>query len=165
MVTRELSLVEGQSVVYSRTRIEGFSGRVPLGHHATLAMPDDSGAVRIATSPIRFGMTCPGLFSDPKNREYQALLPGARWTDLTRVPSAWKNEPDSDLTRLPGRFGYADLVQIVNDPEASALGWMAATFPQGGYVWFSLKDPNAAEEHGVLDGESWSARPSVERPQ
>ena len=39
-VMRELSLVDGQNVVYSRNTIEGFAGRVPLGHHATLAMPE-----------------------------------------------------------------------------------------------------------------------------
>jgi hypothetical protein len=62
-VTKELTLIDGQNVVYSRHTITGFAGRVPLGHHATLAMPDREGAVRIATSPIRFGMTYPGVFS------------------------------------------------------------------------------------------------------
>ena len=43
-VTSELSLVDGQNVVYSRSTIEGFAGRAPLGHHATLAMPEKEGA-------------------------------------------------------------------------------------------------------------------------
>ena len=138
-VTKELSLVDGQNVVYSRNTIEGFAGRAPLGHHATLAMPEKEGAVRIATSAIRFGMTCPSLFSDPKSREYQALLPGAKWNDLAKVPVAWKDAPDADLTSLPGRYGYADLVQLVNEPVGPA--WTTATFTEAGYMWFSLKDP------------------------
>ena len=161
-VTKELSLVDGQNVVYSRNTIEGFAGRAPLGHHATLAMPEKDGAVRIATSAIRFGMTCPSLFSDPKSREYQALLPGAKWNDLSKVPVAWKDAPDADLTSLPGRFGYADLVQLVNEPGVPA--WTTATFTDAGYMWFSLKDPAVLkttvfwmENHG-RHGHPWNGR-------
>ena len=165
-VTKELSLVDGQNVVYSRNTIEGFAGRVPLGHHATLAMPEKEGAVRIATSAFRFGITAPSLFSDPKQREYQALLPGAKWKDLARVPAAWKDAPDADLTRLPGRYGYADLVQIANESWEKTNGpaWIAATYPDAGYVWFSLKDPAVLnstvfwmEYHG-RHGHPWNGR-------
>lgn len=165
-VTKELSLVDGQNVVYSRNTIEGFAGRVPLGHHATLAMPEKEGAVRIATSAFRFGMTCPSLFSDPKQREYQALLPGAKWTDLAKVPAAWKDAPDADLTRLPARYGYADLIAIANESWEKTNGpaWTAATFADAGYVWFSLKDPAVLrttvfwmENHG-RHGHPWNGR-------
>ena len=164
-VIKELSLVDGQNAVYSRHTIEGFAGRAPLGHHATLAMPEKEGAVRIATSPIRFGMTCPGVFSDPKQREYQALLPGAKWTDLAKVPVAWKGAADADLTRLPGRYGYADLVQLVNESSEKTGGpaWTTATFADG-YLWFALKDPAVLtttvfwmENHG-RHGHPWNGR-------
>lgn len=165
-VTKELSLVEGQNVVYSRHTIEGFAGRVPLGHHATLAMPEKEGAVRIATSAFRFGMTCPSLFSDPKQREYQALLPGAKWTDLEKVPAAWKGAPDADLTRQPGRYGYADLVQLANESwdKTGGPAWTTATFADAGYLWFALKDPAVLnstvfwmENHG-RHGHPWNGR-------
>jgi hypothetical protein len=165
-VTKELSLVDGQNVVYSSDTIEGFAGRAPLGHHATLAMPDKEGSIRIATSAIRFGMTNPGLFSDPKQGEYQSLLPGAKWNDLTKVPAAWKDAPDADLTRLPARFGYADLIQIVNESWEKTNGpaWVAATNAEAGYVWFSLKDPAVLrttvfwiENHG-RHGHPWNGR-------
>ena len=165
-VTKELSLVDGQNVVYSRNTIEGFAGRAPLGHHATLAMPEKEGAVRIATSAIRFGMTNPGLFSDPTKREYQALQPGAKWTDLAKVPAAWKDAPDADLTRLPGRYGYADLVQLANESWEKTNGpaWTTATYQNAGYVWFSLKDPAVLrttlfwmENHG-RHGHPWNGR-------
>ena len=165
-VIKDLSLVDGQNAVYSRHTIEGFAGRAPLGHHATLAMPEKEGAVRIATSPIRFGMTCPGVFSDPKQREYQALLPGAKWTDLAKVPVAWKGAADADLTRLPGRYGYADLVQLVNESSEKTGGpaWTTATFSADGYLWFALKDPAVLtttvfwmENHG-RHGHPWNGR-------
>lgn len=141
-VTKELLLVSGHNVLYSSHTVEGFAGRTPLGHHATLAMPEKEGAVRIATSPFSFGMTCPGVFSDPRQREYQALLPGAKWSDLSKVPSAWKDAPDADLTRMPARQGFADLIQINSQPWEKSGGpaWTAATYADAGYVWFSLKD-------------------------
>lgn len=165
-VTKKLSLVEGQNVVYSKHTIEGFAGRVPLGHHATLAMPETEGSVRIAVSPFRFGRTYPGLFSDPKNAEYQSLLPNTKWTDLTRVPVAWKDESAADLTRMPARFGHADLVQVANK-SWQALGgpaWTTATFTDEGFLWFSLKDPDVLrstvfwiENHG-RHGAPWNGR-------
>lgn len=165
-VTKELSLVDGENVVYSRHLIEGFAGRVPLGHHATLAMPEQEGAVQIATSPIRFGMTCPGLFSDPTKAEYQALLPGAKWNSLAQVPVWAKGAPDADLTRLPARKGYADLIQVVNESWEQTHGpaWTTATYADAGYVWFSLKDPAVLattvfwiENHG-RHGHPWKGR-------
>jgi hypothetical protein len=141
-VVKELSLVAGQNVLYSSHTLEGFAGRVPLGHHATLAMPEREGSVRIATSPFSFGMTYPGIFSEPRQREYQALLPGAKWTDLSKVPAAWKDAPDADLTRMPGAQGFADLVQInsLSWEQTGGPAWITATYADAGYVWFALKD-------------------------
>ena len=163
-VTKELSLVKGQNVVYSRHTIDGFAGQVPLGHHATLAMPEEEGRMRLSSSRMKFGMTYPGVFSDPKSREYQALLPGAQWTDMTKVPALSRNAPDADLTRFPTRYGFADLVQLINDPTAEGPAWMAATYADKGYVWFSLKDPRVLastvlwiENHG-RHGHPWNGR-------
>ena len=165
-VTKELSLVDGQNVVYSKNLIEGFAGKVPLGHHATLAMPDTEGSVRIATSAIKFGMTCPGVFSDPTKREYQSLLPGQKWSDLTKVPMAWKDAPDADLTSLPGKQGFADLIQIINEPWEKTRGpaWITATISERGYLWFALKDPAVLHstvfwlENRGRHGHPWNGR-------
>ena len=165
-VSKHLHLVDGQNVVYSQHIVGGFAGKYPLGHHATLAMPDKEGAVRFATSPMRFGMTYPGTFSDPKQREYQSLLPGAKWNDLARVPALAKGVTDADLTRYPAREGYADLVQLINEPSEKTGGpaWIAATYTDAGYVWFALKDPSVLnstviwiENHG-RHGHPWNGR-------
>ena len=165
-ITKELSLIDNQNVIYSRNTIEGFAGKVPLGHHATLAMPDKEESVRLAASPFRFGMTNPGLFSNPKQREYQSLLPGAKWSSLSKVPVAWKGEPDADLTKLPARQGFADLILLANESweKTNGAAWMTATFTDGGYLWFSLKDPAVLsstvfwiENHG-RHGHPWNGR-------
>lgn len=163
-VVKQLSLISGHNAVYSKHTIEGFAGAVPLGHHATLRMPEKDGAVHLSSSPIRFGMTYPGTFSDPKNREYQALLPGAKFTELTKVPALAKGAPDADLSRLPGRYGHADLIQLVNETGSEHPAWIAAAYPDDGYVWFALKDPKMLastvfwmEYHG-RHGHPWNGR-------
>lgn len=143
-VTKKLSLIAGQNVVYSQNLIEGFAGNYPLGHHATLALPEKEGSVRITTSPFRFGMTPPGLFSNPAAGEYQSLQPAQKFTDLAKVPMAWKDAPDADCTSVPARLGFADLLQIVSQPSDKLGGnpaWITATNSEARYVWFALKDP------------------------
>jgi len=163
---KRLSLVEGENVIYSSDLIEGIAGWMPLGHHATLAMPDKAGAVRLATSPLRFGMTYPGIFSHPESGEYQALQPGCQWSSLQNVPMAWKGAADADLSRMPGRYGHADLVQLVNNPTQNAgqPAWVTATFTDQNFIWFALKDPvllNSTvlwmENHG-RHGYPWNGR-------
>ncbi len=142
-VTKEIFLKPGQPVVYQRHLIEGFAGPTPLGHHATLAMPDEEGIFAISTSPFRLGMTNPGVFSDPANGEYQALALGATFTELDRVPSLFKEPAEVDCSRLPARRGYADLLAVVADEDALAgrPAWTAAVNTREHWVWFSLRNP------------------------
>jgi len=165
-VTKEINLVDSHNVIYTKHTIEGFAGRVPLGHHATLAMPDQEETVRLSASPFQFGMTYPGTFSDPKQGEYQSLQPGTKWNSLDKVPVAWKGAPDADLTKLPARKGYADLIQLINEPWEKTNGpaWMTATFTNQNFIWFSLKDPAVLrstvfwiENHG-RHGHPWKGR-------
>lgn len=142
-VTKEIFLKPGQPVVYQRHLIEGFAGPTPLGHHATLAMPDEAGVFAMSTSPFCLGITNPGVFSDPANGEYQQLAIGATFTDLAQVPSLFKDPPEIDCSRLPARRGYADLLAVVADTEALAgkPAWTAAVNTRDHWVWFSLRDP------------------------
>ena len=73
-------------------------------------MPEAEGVVRIATSPFRFGLTNPSLFSDPAKREYQSFAIGTRFTDLAKVPMIFRNTPDADIAEplavLLARWGH-----------------------------------------------------------
>jgi hypothetical protein len=141
-VTKRLSLVEGQNVVYCQHVIEGFVGKTSVAHHATLAVPEKEGALRVNVSPFRLGMTNPVLFSNPTQREYQSLQIGKAFTDLHKVPVLWKDAPDADCTAFPARTGFADLIAVCSEPadKLSGPAWVTAV-NQEGYVWFSLKDP------------------------
>lgn len=140
-VSRELSLVEGHHAVYERTVIEGFAGPTPFAHHAILASPTQDGAMRITARPFKFGLVCPHVFSDPARCEYQALQPGAEFSDLAHVPSWRKGEPDADCSVYPARRGFADLIGTFTDPaDNKEPDWVTAVNVEAGWLWFAFKD-------------------------
>lgn len=141
-VTRELSLISGQNVVYDRTTIEGFSGKTTMGHHAILALPKKERALLVSGSPFALGMTCSYPFSDPAQGEYQSLQVGAKFDDLARVPSIFKNADDVDCSAYPARCGFTDLLQVWSCPNLKGVAWVAAMNTQESYLWFALKDPS-----------------------
>jgi len=138
-VTKHLALVEGQNVVYCQHVLEGYSTTVPIGHHATLAVPDKPEALQIATSPFKLGMTNPTLFGNPAVGEYQSLAINAPFTRLDRVPLIFKDPAIGDCSRHPTRLGYTDLLAVWARGKNRA--WTTATNTAEGYLWFSLKDP------------------------
>ena len=148
--------------------IDGFAGPAPLGHHATLAMPQEEGSIVVSGSPFKLGMTCPGVFSDAANREYQALASGETFTDLARVPSRWKQPAEVDCSRFPVRRGYADLLAVFVDEKqlAGRPAWTAAVNTKDHWVWFALRDPSVLPatvfwiENGGRHGIPWNGRNS-----
>ena len=153
-VRKRIGTEAQHTALYIEHCVTGLSGRWSYGSHPILDfsnLPD--GAGRVTTSPIRWASTYPGLFSDPANKEYQALQPDTEFADLRRVPLA-PEPPTSlentgraeqlkttDLTRYPARPGRDDLVMLVNESatEAQPFAWTAAVLD--GYLWFSLKNP------------------------
>ena len=162
--TKELRLLEGHNIIYSTHTLAGYSGKMPLGHHATLALPEEEGSVRIATSKFEVGFTNPTQFSNPVNREYQSLAMNARFTDLTKVPLIWKGAPDADCTSFPQRTGHTDLLQIFKKP-GDEPAWLAATCESRGYLWFSMKDPLPLEFDRILDRQQGAPCRTLERTQ
>ncbi|MFP4053613.1 MAG: hypothetical protein ACLFV7_07100, partial [Phycisphaerae bacterium] len=140
-VTKELTLVDGQNVIYTAHTLEGFGGKMCLGHHATLAVPPEEGGLLVSSSPFALGMTNPGLFSDPAEGEYQSLAIGAKFRRLDRVPTLWKDCRWADCSSFPRRAGFTDLLALMKKPGKSPA-WMTAVCPSQGYLWFSLKDPS-----------------------
>ena len=137
---KRLSLRDGETAIYQEHVITGADGVFNYGNHPILdfsQLPECAG--RVTVSPFRWASVYPGLFSNPENREYGALKPGATFTDLREVPLA--NGGTTDLTRYPARRGFDDLVMMVSEPATTAqpFAWSAAVLD--GYVWFSLKNP------------------------
>lgn len=142
LVTRQLSLVAGHNAVYGRTKVEGFAGPTTFAHHAMLAVPEQERSLLVSTSPFDFGMTYPGLFSNPARGEYQSFAAGKSFAELAQVPVRFKGEPAADCTAFPDRIGYADLLQLCEKPgRPRTPSWVAAVNTVDGWLWYAFKDP------------------------
>lgn len=137
-VTKSISLRTGETNVYCRHVLEGFSGPLCLGHHAMLSFSKERGPGFISISPWREGRVCPEPFESPASGGYLSLKTGAPFDSLRRVPRA--DGTMADLSSYPAREGFEDLV-MVSSRKVRGLAWTAVSFPEAGYVWFALKDP------------------------
>ncbi len=163
-ITKTISLVPGQNVVYIRHLLEGYDVRTSLGHHATLAGGDTPDALLLSTSPVQFGRVSPrppGTFVS--DGEYSALFAGAEFRSLDKVPTVWKEMPFDSCASFPRRRGFCDLVQVYNK-QTRGPAWVAAVNPAEGWLWFTLKDPAVQpstlfwmENHG-RHSEPWKGR-------
>lgn len=136
-VRKLVRICGAQTCLYQRHTLTGFSGALPMGHHAMLKFPDEPMSGLISTSPFVYGQVFPGAFENPAVGGYQALKPGATFKDLHQVPT--NDGATTDISHYPVRPGFEDLAMIVANPK-QRLGWTAVTFPREGYVWFALKD-------------------------
>jgi hypothetical protein len=141
-VTKKILLKDGQNVLYIEHLLEGYSGEMTLGHHATLAPPDVEGSMLIKTAPFRFGLTAPRSLDQLATfgQEYYALAPGKKFTNLQKVPTIWKDRPYADCSAFPARNGFVDILGLFAK-ESSKPHWTTAAVPSEGYLWFSLKNP------------------------
>jgi hypothetical protein len=139
-IVKNLYLRDAHAAVYSTHTLSGYRGAMPIGHHHTLRMPEDHPeSVLVAGGAIRFGMTNPARHSDPAVGEYQLLDIGKKFSDLTRVPTLFKNPRTVDCSAFPTRRGFVDLLQIFQKPEDTPA-WLTATFTSEGFLWYSLRD-------------------------
>ncbi len=138
-IIKKISLVEGQNVVYSSHLLEGYSGKMPLGHHCTLRVPKEEASLKVSVSEFDLGMTNPVPFGDPRKGEFQSLAIKEKFTDLNEVATLDPVQPIADCSAFPQREGFTDLLQIFKKSGESPA-WTTATCQKEGYLWFSLKD-------------------------
>jgi hypothetical protein len=163
-VDRKFFLRDGEDVIYDKTIITGLTGSYTFGHHAVLRVPAEDSALFVSTSKQKFSSTYPGNFCNPANAEYQSLAIGSEFSDLSSVPSIFKEYPNADCSRYPARRGFTDLLQIGIDPEMGQPAWSAAVNSTEGYLWFSLRDPDLLPstilwiENGGRHQQPWNGR-------
>lgn len=136
-IQKQIRLVGSHTCLYNRHTLSGFSGPMPLGHHATIKFPDEPMSGHISCAPFIHGQVFPDAFENPATKGYQSLKPGSIFKSLRQVEMI--DGAMADLTHYPARPGFEDLVMMVTNPK-QRLGWNAVTFPRDGYVWFALKD-------------------------
>lgn len=143
-ITKRLSVVDGQNVIYLQHVLEGYTGRMCLSHHATLAVPEEPASLRVSASPARLARVVPREALTNVGNEYYFLAPGKSFTRLDRVPTIWKDAPFADLTTHPIPRGFMDLVALF--PALSKAGawtpaWTAVVMPRSRALWFAMRDP------------------------
>jgi hypothetical protein len=141
-VDKTLRLRRGETAIYCRHVLSRMSGKMSLGHHATLKFPDAIGSGLVNTSPISFAQVLPTSLENPAGRGYSCLKPGALFSSLDQVPAL--DGSVADLSRYPARRGFEDLVMVVHQVTPD-FAWTAVTFPKQRYVWFALKDPRVLQ--------------------
>ncbi len=134
-ILKKVWTVPGQTVIYQRHMITEMTGPMCIGHHAMVKFKSPG---HVSVSPFGFGQVFPDEFENPIIGGYSSLKPGAHFDRLDHVPS--NDGSFADLSRYPAREGFEDLVMVYTEKESS-FAWSAVSFPEEGYVWFSLKDP------------------------
>ncbi|HXR92586.1 MAG TPA: hypothetical protein VN750_20150 [Steroidobacteraceae bacterium] len=155
------ALLSGQSVVYQRHDLGRLTGPINPGHHATLAFPATAGAGRLSFSRLKCAFTYPEPMERAETGGRSSLAVDVEITDLRQVPCT--DGSMTDLMRFPARRGFEDLVILCTDPTVE-LGWSAVTFPENGFVWFSLRNPRQLSctllwfSNGGRDYSPWNGR-------
>lgn len=135
---KQIELRDGETNLYLRHTLSEMTGPMCLGHHAMIKCPDGAPGI-IGLSPYSSGQVFPDQFEDPTIGGYSSLKPGAKFKDLSSVPLT-SGEP-TDITRYPARDGFEDLVMVTARPRQQPA-WSTISFPEQGYLWFSLRDAN-----------------------
>jgi hypothetical protein len=162
-ITKRLALVDGHNVVYIRHDLEGYKGRMSLSHHATIAVPEAPGSLRLSTAPTRLAKVVPRETYANSGNEYYFLDAGKRFNRLDHVPTIWKHAPWADLSTHPLPYGFMDLVCVY--PKLAAFpAWTAVAAPSQGWLWFALRDARLLPQttfwmsNGGRHAAPWSGR-------
>ena len=142
-VDKIISISESEPVIYNKHIIKGFKGKMPLGHHPSLQLPDRPGAGIIDISDPVTGYTAVYPVEDPKNGGYSLLRPACEISDRSKVPDVFGNTVD--LTCYPLQKGFEDICIFISDIEKD-FTYTAISLPEGGYLYFQLKDPKVLAE-------------------
>lgn len=162
-VTKKISIVEGQNVLYITHVLGGFEGKIPIGHHAILSVPDKQGSLKVSVGNFDLGMTDPTIIGDPVNREYQSLAIGETFESLEKVPLIWKAPAFGDCSSYPQRTGFTDVLYTFKKPSVQPA-WTTACNEEEGYLWFAFKNasilPTTAFwiENKGRHGQPWNGR-------
>jgi len=162
-ITKRLMLVDGQNAVYIRHDLAGYTGKMCPSHHATLAVPEEPGSLRVSAAPTRKAVVVPREAYTNSGNEYYFLEPGAQFTSLSRVPTIWKHAPFADLSTHPLPYGFMDLVCLYPKVQRTPA-WTAAVAPKLGWLWFAMRDAQVLPQtclwmsNGGRHAAPWSGR-------
>lgn len=138
-VVKTVKINRKHPVLYFTHTISNSSGEMALGHHPIIKMPENGEKMYLSVGKFDFGMTCPGIFSDPRKEAYQILDRGKEFTTISAVPALPRDLDSIDYSEFPSPYGFTDLFSVFKKPSDKPA-WVVAVYPEQGYLWFALKD-------------------------
>ncbi len=136
-IVKRIKLKKEHPVVYQEHRLTGGNGKIPIGHHLMLKVPEK---VYLSFSNFLFGETPDVPVEADPERGFSLLKYPQHFKSLKEVKTI--NDRDIDLSRYPIYGDNEDLLMLKSD-ESLNFAWSAASAPRNGWLWFAIKDPRA----------------------
>ena len=131
---KEISISEDESVIYQKHTFIGGNGRIPVGHHLMLKIPDRA---FISFSDFIFAGTPPQPIEPDQNMGRSLLKYPQNFTDITTVQRFDNKLIDASV--YPFDVNHEDLYMIISKKDIP-FGWSAVSNPEQGWLWFSIKN-------------------------
>lgn len=134
-VIKKITLKSDHPVIYQEHLITGGKGKIPIGHHLMLKVPEK---IYLSFSNFLFGETpASPVETDPQMGSSILQYP-QQFNDLAKIKLKKGNY--TDLSRYPVYQDHEDLLMLKSDEELP-YSWSAASAPRNGWLWFSIKNP------------------------
>ncbi len=133
---KEISINENESVVYQKHIFKGGKGKIPVGHHAMLKIPD---SCFISFSDFEFAGTPPFIVEPDSSKGRSVLKYPQQFPNLANVQLS--DNKIVDVSIYPFDKNHEDLYMVISKKDIP-FGWSAVSCPSKGWLWFAIKDRN-----------------------
>ena len=134
-ILKKISIKPKQPVIYQEHQFIGGNGKIPVGHHLMLKVPEK---VYLSFSNYLFGETPPSPVETDPALGNSILAYPQKFNDFSKIKTV--DGKQIDLSRYPAYQNHEDLLMLKSD-ETLPFAWSAASAPKNGWLWFSIKDP------------------------
>jgi len=131
---KEISISENESVIYQKHTFIGGKGRIPVGHHLMLKIPNKA---FISFSDFVFAGTPPDPIETEKDQGRSLLKYPQNFTDITSMQRFDNKAIDASV--YPFDTNHEDLYMIISKKDIP-FGWSAVSCPDEGWLWYSIKN-------------------------
>jgi hypothetical protein len=135
-LTKAISIRENEHVVYQKHIFSGGQGKLPIGHHAMLKIPEKA---FISFSDYQFGGTPPVPVESDPSKGNSILKYPQQFQDLTSVEGSDNRLFNTSV--YPFDKDHEDLLMLISE-DYLPFGWSAVSNPSEGWLWYSIKNIN-----------------------
>ena len=142
-VIKSIKISETDPVIYENNIINGFKGKIPAGYHPTIKLPEAVGSTFLDISKPIIGFTTPIPTEEPEKSGYSLLKHNKKITDITKIENIYGSL--TDISKCPFCKGFDDIIIFINDKKRNFC-YTSLSFPNEGYLYFQLKNPEVFSE-------------------